>query len=253
MVARAFRGALPSYYTFFIPIPSLSLKFFLVLAATLAVDVININLYAKAFEESSMSIALPFFSFSPIFTTIIGFFILKELPTMFGIFGIIFVVAGAYIINSEGLKNGLMTPFMRMFRERGPMLMLGAAFMSSIAASLGKILLIESSPLFFSATYFSFFSIAFIPLVAVKVKNPIAMLRSSWGVLLPMGMFFGASLLFHALAISSGLVAYVISVKRVHILFGVLFGLYFFGEGSAARRIAATALMLAGILLMTLF
>ena len=51
------------------------------------------------------------------------------------------------------------------------------------------------------------------------------------------------------LAISLTKVAYMISVKRLSLLFGVLYGHYLFREGCLRERLLGTTLMLAGVIL----
>lgn len=48
------------------------------------------------------------------------------------------------------------------------------------------------------------------------------------------------------------LAAYVIAVKRTSVLFAVLFGRMLFGEPSSETRLLGAAVMLAGLLLITL-
>jgi drug/metabolite transporter (DMT)-like permease len=55
--------------------------------------------------------------------------------------------------------------------------------------------------------------------------------------------------LFHFKGISMILVSYMISVKRLSLLFGVVFGGLFFHEEHIRQRLAASLLMLAGVVL----
>ena len=55
------------------------------------------------------------------------------------------------------------------------------------------------------------------------------------------------------LALNLAPVAYMIAVKRLSLLIGVLCGRFLFGEGRFRERLAGVALMLAGVLLIGLF
>jgi uncharacterized membrane protein len=59
--------------------------------------------------------------------------------------------------------------------------------------------------------------------------------------------------LSHMTAITMTRVAYMISVKRLSLLMGVVYGIVLFGEEGAGGRIAGTALMLCGVALITLY
>lgn len=56
----------------------------------------------------------------------------------------------------------------------------------------------------------------------------------------------------HFLALQRVEVAYMISVKRVSLLFGILFGALIFGEPGLKTHLPAGALMLAGVVLIAL-
>lgn len=59
--------------------------------------------------------------------------------------------------------------------------------------------------------------------------------------------------LFHMIAVSMTLVAYAIAIKRTSILFTVLWGALLFKEKNFKERLIGAAIMLAGVLLITLF
>jgi hypothetical protein len=72
-----------------------------------------------------------------------------------GFFGILFVVAGSYILNLKDLKKGVLEPFKSIAREKGCLYMISAASIFSDTSNEGKILVLKSSPLFFGAIYLS--------------------------------------------------------------------------------------------------
>jgi uncharacterized membrane protein len=63
-------------------------------------------------------------------------------------------------------------------------------------------------------------------------------------------LFLGASVFIVAystnLAFSTGLVSYVISIKRLSIFFNILIGFFFFKEQNLGRNLLAAAIMIAG-------
>ncbi|MCK7510529.1 MAG: hypothetical protein MZV70_45055 [Desulfobacterales bacterium] len=57
----------------------------------------------------------------------------------------------------------------------------------------------------------------------------------------------------HMIAMSLTQVAYMISVKRLSLIFGVIYGYVLFRESGIRERLAGTALMIAGFALIILF
>jgi uncharacterized membrane protein len=66
-------------------------------------------------------------------------------------------------------------------------------------------------------------------------------------------MFSAAALICQMTAISLTLVAYVISVKRMSIMFGVIFGALIFKEQGLRERLAGVIIMQAGVVVILLF
>jgi uncharacterized membrane protein len=58
----------------------------------------------------------------------------------------------------------------------------------------------------------------------------------------------GAAQITHFLAISMAPVAYMLSVKRLSLVFGVVLGWLCFGEGNMRYRLTAATVMVIGVL-----
>ena len=72
-------------------------------------------------------------------------------------------------------------------------------------------------------------------------------LRGTLRAAFPPGICYGVMIVSHMLALSLTQVAYMISVKRLSLVFGVLYGHLMFREEGLRERLAGTLLMLAGI------
>jgi uncharacterized membrane protein len=62
-----------------------------------------------------------------------------------------------------------------------------------------------------------------------------------------------ASILCHFHGIEQAPAAYLIAVKRTSLLFSVLYGGLWLGEGQLASRLAGAAVMMAGVILISLW
>jgi uncharacterized membrane protein len=121
-----------------------------------------------------------------------------------------------------------------------------------LTATLGKLAIQHSSAQFFAVTYFLLFTAliaAMLPLApgtkAVNiVKRPLPAVIA--GLVLAMMIFS------HTYAISLIEAAYMLSVKRSSLLFGVLFGALFFKEKHFKERLFGASLMMFGVLVIGL-
>jgi len=234
-------------YIFFIPIPQLDTVFWWVASVLIPLDTFAFYLYMKAIKLSPLSLSIPFLSFTPVFMILTGFIVLGEVPNSWGIIGIGFVVAGSYLLNVTQVKYGYFAPFRAILREPGSILMLVVAFIYSFLAVLGKKAIQHSSPLFFSFFYlvalditilifFPFFEkIKWKDILKVPVKG------------LSVGLMLFLHALFHCLAINMIEAVYMIAVKRMSILFSVVYGWILFKESDIGARMLGALLMFAGV------
>ncbi len=221
---------------------------FLLLA--LPLEVAAAFLYIKAFEKSPMSLTVPFLAFTPVCILVTGWVILGERPTWEGAGGVLMVAFGAYVLSSGAGSKGLLAPLKNFIKEPGSVMMLGVAVLFSITATLGKKLILLSSPLFLVSTYGIF---VLVPMTAyILWKQPgtsfAPLFRSgyAWAT----GAFWALMAIFHVFAITMAHASYMVAVKRTSLLFGVGFGLVLFKEGGALYRIPGSLIMLAGVFLL---
>jgi len=236
---------------FFIEIPPLDNTFWLTLLIAVPLDVTAIILYVKAIRLSPLSLTIPFIALSPMFVIITAFVILGELPDISGLFGILLIVIGAYLLNVRATKHGVLGPIKAIKRERGSVLMIIVALIYSLTSTLGKVAVLHSSPLFFGAFYPFILTIIFT--VIVGYKGHLSGVISRPRIFLGIGFFIAMMMLSHFVAISLTDVAYMISVKRLSLLFSVAYGWILFGERNVAERLIGSILMIAGVVSITLF
>ena len=125
---------------FFIEIPPLDRTFWLTLLIAIPLDVTAIILYVKAIRLSPLSLTIPFIALSPMFVIITAFVILGELPDISGLFGILLIVIGAYLLNVRATKHGVLGPIKAIKKERGSVLMIIVALIYSVTSTLGRLL-----------------------------------------------------------------------------------------------------------------
>jgi uncharacterized membrane protein len=178
-------------------------------------------------------------SFSPVLLLFTSRVMLgEELPGM-GILGVFMVFVGSYILNISRIKAGLLEPIKAIFKERGSVYILIVVLIWSITANLDKMGVSSSSPIFWS--FSMSLGLGVLGLLALK-------LRISFNFpFLYLSLADTLSTLFHMIAISLIPVPYVISVKRLSVLFSSLWGIIFLGE--SANLIGILFMILGGIII----
>lgn len=236
---------------FFIDIPPLDSTFWLTLLFLLPLEIIAIILYVKAIKISPLSLTIPFMALSPVLIILIAFILLGELPDRSGLFGIFLITLGAYLLNVRATSEGILGPIKAIGRERGSILMIIVAIIYSITATLGKIAVQHSSPIFFGSFYPFLLTITLS--IILGLKGLLHQVVSRPRTFLWIGLFISIMVLSHFTALSLTNVAYMISVKRVSLIFSVIYGRLLFGEGNIGERLIGSALMFAGVVSITLF
>lgn len=233
----------------FVPWPDLDRTFFLSFAAAIPLEAVAFMSYMKAIKSSPLSLTLPFLAFTPVFIILTGWLILGETVTLVGVLGILCIVIGAYFLYLSHMKTGLWEPFKAIFREPGSRLMLLVSFIYSITSTLGKLAILHSSPYFFGISYyivFTLFMLSFLP--AVRGARAVTLLKNPVRGLI-VGAVMSIMVFSHMLSISMVQAVYMVSVKRMSIIFGVLYGAWLFKETRITERLAGAVIMIIGIFL----
>lgn len=251
-----FLGMLP-----FIALPTLDRHFYIAFVCALPLEVAAVILYTKALKVSPLSLTLPFLSLTPAFLLVIPYFVLGETVRLPGVIGVLALASGGYLLNISRFKDGIFEPFRAITREKGSMLMIIVAAIYGLTSTLGKMAIEHSSAPFFMSTYVVALTVLLAPAALFAHRsyrsnsrdsrpfNALHLLRLTF----LSGLLFVVSSLAHSWAIQFTQVAYMISVKRLSLLIGVLYGYLFFKEKEIRQRLLGTALMLLGFILIVLF
>ncbi len=237
----------------FVEIPVIGDGFWGALLVSGGLNTVTTILYMKALKLSDLSVTVPMVTFTPLFLLVTSPIILGEFPGGFGILGIILIVMGSYMLNIKKRRDGFFAPFRALLNEKGPRLMLCVAFIWSISSNFDKIGVVNSSPVFWTASLNLFLTMTLLPIMFLKSDSCISQVKNNVKALLPIGFFTAMMHLFIMTALSLTLVAYVIAIKRTNALFGVLWGALFFKEKNIKERLVGALIMVAGVLLISLF
>ena len=235
---------------FFLPSAVPDQTFWLAIASALPLELTAFFLYMRALKLSPLSLSLPFLAFTPVFMIVTGRFILDETITAGGSLGIGLIVAGAYILNLSKIKLGLLGPVKAVIREPGSWIMLSISLLYAFTAPIGKIAVLHSNPWFFAAVYNLVLTVIIVSLWPVTARGTgVPGLFSRPLPMLLLGLIASTENFCHMMAIAQVEAAYMIAIKRMSLLFGVLYGAWWFGEENIRERLAGAAIMVAGVFL----
>lgn len=232
-------------------VPEVTSSFWWALLASGTLNLIATVLYMKALKCSDLSSSLPLITFTPLFLLLTSPLILQEFPSWQDHIGILVIVLGAYILNIQKRKQGFWMPFYSLVSSKGSRLMLLVAFIWSISSNIDKIGVQGSDAFTWVIAVNAFISIALLPVLWKRSTVQVKSITKNVKGLLPIGFCSAIALSFQMTAIQMTLVAHVIAVKRMSIVFGVLFGFFLFKEKHIKERLLATCIMIVGVLIMS--
>jgi drug/metabolite transporter (DMT)-like permease len=237
----------------FTTLPPVTIKFWIAFLILIPVEITAIILYTRAIKISPLSITTPFLGLTPVFLIGTSYILTGDVPDKSGFIGIFLVAAGAYSLNIRQSKVGLLEPLRAIIKEKGSLLMVIVSILYSLTSVLGKIAAQNSSPAFFSLVYIAVIPVLLSPFVYLYAprgafKNSF---RNPNFILL--GFFYGLMILCHLNAIVLVQAPYMISVKRFSLIFSIIYGRLIFKEINFYERLTGGALILAGILCITIF
>jgi drug/metabolite transporter (DMT)-like permease len=237
------------------PLPPLPTAFWGWLAALVPLELLAMGLYMAAIRDAPLAHTLPYLAFTPVMTTLTGVLVLGETVSPQGLAGILLVVAGAYLLNLESAgtaarqvrRRAWLEPLRAILRERGSRLMLAVAAIYSLTSVMGKAALQYMPPETFGPFYWCLLGLVSVSLFAFRCPRALAVIwrRPVWH--LAVGVLMGVMIITHFLALARVEVAYMLSVKRTSLVFGILFGALFFGERDLRRHLLAGTLMCVGV------
>jgi len=231
--------------------PNLTPAFWIAITVSGAANVLTMVLYMKALKVSDLSLALPMLTFTPLFLLITSPIMIGEWPDMSGFLGVLSIVLGSYLLNASKWKEGYFAPFKALLHQRGPQLMITIAFIWSITSNVDKMGLNITSAIFWSIALNIAMSAGLFPLMLMKSKTRVR--KEHLKAFFWIGLAAALTTIFHMSAIELANVSYVIAIKRLSVLFGVVFGYLLFKEKDFKERLTGASFMVAGVALISVF
>jgi drug/metabolite transporter (DMT)-like permease len=227
-----------------------STELVLLILISLPLEISSYYLFLSAIRMADMSLTLPLLAFTPVLTILTAAALLGESISLIGGVGIALVTIGAYLLNGDLAHRSLWAPIEAIFSTSGCRRMLLVAVLWSLTSTLGKkgILLYGAIP----------YGIVLVICVAAGLVS-ISFLRSRAGLgslsfsrnnitlFLLGGLFMAGAQITHFVSLGLAPVAYMISVKRLSLVFGVILGRLLFKEENISYRLIGASIMVLGV------
>lgn len=236
----------------FVEVPALDDVFYMAFIVSLPFNAVPFFMYIKAIKISPLSLTVPYLAFTPVFIIVTGALILNEMPDIWGIVGIVAVCIGSYVLNIDPRNHSMLKPLQAVFKETGSWMMLIVSFIFSISAVLGKLAILHSSVMFFQMSFFAVLNILILLIFRIfrKIRPGVLFRHPVKGLVA--GILMYGHVFFHGYGISMTKAAYMISIKRLSIVFGVIFGGLVFHEENMLMRFLGALLMFSGAVVILL-
>lgn len=246
--------ATPFLYTalFAQPLPVLGPLFWSALAIQSLIIVIASILYFKAIEVSDLSLTIPMLTFTPLFLLVTSPLMLGEFPNPLGLWGILLIVVGSYVLNITQWHKGYLAPLRMLVSEKGPRYMLMVALLYSVGANVDKIGVRHSSPLAWAAALNTVLTIALGLIMLRRSSHVSQRIKAGWKYLVLLGTANAFALIANMTAIELTLVPYLIAIKRLSVFITLLLGFVIFKEKGFRERFVGALLMILGAVMISL-
>jgi drug/metabolite transporter (DMT)-like permease len=231
---------------FFIKIPELQSGFWPAMALCVAIDLLTTFLYMRAIQIAPLSLTVPYLGISPIFLLVIPAIVLGEHLSAIGIAGVILVSIGTYTLQLDRAKYGFFEPWLAIFKNRGSLYMLIVAILYAVTATYSKVAIIKSSPLFMVIVYFILLAAGFSIILLFTQRGKFKSLIKFPLHKLKIGLAMALMAVTHFTAIGMIQVAYMISIKRLSLLFAIVYGAIIFKEKNIKARLLGGLIIIAG-------
>ncbi len=200
-----------------------------------------------------LSLVYPFSRSAPLFTQIwAASFIGETLPPK-GIFGILLVMMGLYIIPKKGLHLKEFLSLPHRFMARPLILALLAALASSIYSVIDKVGVQLIHPLFYLWWINLSMTLHTGVYLLLRRKNSLSKLwNESKKEVLFISVLQNTAYFLVLMAMTMSKVSYVVAFRQSGVIFGALFGLVFLKEKNWKIRLGGVTLMALGLILIGL-
>lgn len=207
-------------------------------------------LLVAALHRTDLSLLGPINAYKAVLSLALATAVLGEVPNAFGIAGVLLIVVGSVLVVDREPGQQHASAVARLFGDRGVQLRLAALVCSATEAVFLKRAQAFASP-FTTFLAWAFLGVAPAALAAVLVvrrdlEAHLRRLGREWRSSVSLAVTTGLMQLATLLAFRAMPVGYALALFQLSAIVSVLLGARYFAERSIRRRLAGTAVMVAG-------
>jgi drug/metabolite transporter (DMT)-like permease len=210
-----------------------------------------------ALARADASLVSPLLAFNPAFTLLLAWPTLGETLGLRQTIGVVLVLCGAYLLEVEEVRTGLLAPLRALLRRSGTLLALVASALWGATTVLEKLAIEHVTPPSGPLVALLGTSLLVVLLTpgVLRLSRPEkpSSPEGTWQGLRPRARALfvaialaGVAPLFGFTAIALGLVGYVTTLFKLSALFTILWARVFLGEGQMRSRFLGACVMVVG-------
>lgn len=205
-------------------------------------------------KNLEISNALPLLALTPGFVAIFAFILLGESLKMVEVLGLIFLIAGTFILESKNFKE-LFFPFSVFLKSKYHRFIILALLLFTASSILDKLLLIKLnlSPISLTAFQHIYFAIMF-SILYIFFRNkeeaaPVGIKKNNFGWIALISILTIGYRYTQMVAVSLASVALVLAIKRTSVFWATVIGGKLFNDKDLLKRSFAAILIVIGAIL----
>lgn len=200
----------------------------------------NYLLY-RSLREGELSQVTPVSALLPVFNVVPSFFLLNELPGVFGAAGIVMTVLATYLLLTDvrvGEKQKYNLPVL---------FMIGTVICTAIGSTLDKVAIEVSTPLLYVCVNMIGASLVFLALTfAYRQQHELVRFREHMWTFALLGVVMALAFIAFATAFTLGPTSYTLALRSGGFIIAALWGIFLLKESLSSRKMWALALFVAG-------
>jgi len=240
-----------------VQVPHVDGIFVAALLASAALNWAATLLSTIALDKSDASLVSPLLTFNPAFTLVIAWLTLGEIPGVRQAAGVAIILLGAYLLEVEETRTGLLAPLRALVHRPGALLAIIASALWGTTTVLEKLSIEHMTPPSGPAVALLGTFLMVLLLTPGALRSPgrggspaqqsrWKGLRAHSHALAMAALIAGVAPLFGFTAIAFGLVGYVTALFKLSAVLTILWAWLFLHEGQIRQRLLGACVMLIG-------
>lgn len=238
---------------FFLILPEIYLPLEIVpylLVSSVAETVYFLGL-GKAYESGDLSIVYPVARSSPVFVTIAAAIFLGETFSLAGLFGILVIFIGVYVLHLKGMtRDDLVAPIHYLMSGSSKYAVI-AALGTTVYSITDKLGVTTVDPLLYS--FWLGFSVTGMMIIVTIQRRGIQAIRDEFSSPIKItfaGILMRGGYMLVLYAMSLAQVSYILALRQISVVLGALMGVVFLGESYGRVRIIGSIIIFIGVFIL---